>query len=218
MTTKTESYNFYSVFDYIIESACSEAIRHKAGEYTLPLLDFSKYFKFYYQDEDTQYKPLDEASTMYEFLKVHVTYSKDGMTEGSQSLFKQYFGNPSWSYYNNTDVEEYWNAYSVVEINENHLNYVEYEGEYCATLGSSFAEYLSKLSNADINVNLNFDNLDRNIFGIDLSNFDFKINSFVITNSSYSSETFKIFNADMCYMQPTLNLGGAEWQKSIIYI
>ena len=101
----SDKYNFYTLFDYILEASLSDSAKHDNGEYSIALLDLSKYIKFYYQDDDTQYKPLDEASTMYEFLKIKVTYSKDGLTEASQSMFKQYQGNSSWNYYNNTDVE-----------------------------------------------------------------------------------------------------------------
>lgn len=203
--TKYKSYNFYSVFDYIIESACSDSAKYENGEFSIPLLDFSKYFEFWYQDEDTQYKPLDEASTMYKFLKVHVTYSKDGLTDASQSLFKQVYGNSSWNYFNNTDAKEYWNAYSVIELNENHLNYVydEVESAYYVTIDKQFANYLKGLSKAEVNINLNLTNLDFETYAINLENFDFRIESFEITTDR---EDFEIYSQQSCEIVPMIKV------------
>ena len=205
-TTENVSYNFYSLSDFILNSAASNSAKHENGEYTISLLDCSKYIKVLYQDKDTQYKPLDKTSTMYEFLKIHVTYSKDGMTNASQSLFHQYYGNASWSFFNDTEVEDYWNAYANIELTESNINYV-YNNEkssYYATIDEEFAQYLSTLTKADIKVSLDFNDLDFDVYGIDLSNFSFDINSFEII-TEYGSD-LTIYNSDKCETQPVLKV------------
>lgn len=217
-TTDIMSYNYYSIFDYIIETAMSDSAKYDNGEFSIPLLDLSKYIKFYYQAEDTQYHPLDEASTMYEFLKIHITYSDDGMTSAQQSMFKQYYGNSDWSFYSDTDVEDYWNAYSDITITEKHLNavYNELENAYYVTLDREFANYLNTLQMSEITVNLNLDNLDYAIYGIDLQNFDFNMESLTISSNEISE--LEIYNQEDCSVDITLNLaGGVVWQRNIIY-
>lgn len=201
---KELSYNFYSLFDYIVNSALSDSARFENGEYSISLLDCSKFIKFMYQDTDTQYKDLPKTSTMYEFLKIHVTYSKDGMIDASQSLFHQYYGNSSWNYYNNTDIENYWNAYANLELTEANMNYVynEEKSAYYITIDENFAKYLQGLSNANISLNINTSNLDFEIYGIDLYNFYFKIKSFEITADSV--EDFVMYNQTSCDVVPTI--------------
>ena len=60
---------------------------------------------------------------------------------------------------------------------------------------------------AKISINLNLDNLDYAIYGIDLQNFDFNIESFEISSSTLADLT--IYNQEACSIQPEINLGGA---------
>ena len=203
-TTEKVSYNYYTLFDYIIKSALKDSAKETYSEFAINMLDLDKYLKIYYQDDDTQYKPLPKTSTMYKLFKIKVNYSKDGMTKASQSMFKQFKGNSSWDYYANTGVEEYWNAYAELSLTEANVNFVynEAESAYYITLDEKFSEYLKGLSNAEISIDLDLTTLDFEIYGIDLQNFDFKIESFEI--STTSTENFKIYNSNACSLTPTL--------------
>lgn len=197
-------YTYEDLFHYICPSAETNSAKHENGEFTIPMLDLSKYVKIMYQNEHTQYVDLPKTSTMYEFFKVKVNYSKDGMTDASQSMFHQFRHSPTWNYYNNTDVEKYWNAYSELQLNEKHINYVynEFESAYYIVLDTKFSQYLKSLSYSEISIVLDTTAVDFDIYGIDLEHFDFKIKSFEIIVDSV--EDFEIYNSDKCSLNPTI--------------
>lgn len=204
-TTEKVSFNYYTLFNSIVNSALTESAKEEYLEFAMNMFDLSPYVEIYYQDEDTQYKPLSKTSTMYKLFKIKITYSKDGLTDVSQSIFKQLKGNSSWDFYSNTDVKEYWNAYSSIVLTENNLNYVydESESSYYAVIDENFAEYLSSLSYAEIIFDLDFTVLDFDVYAIDLKNFDFDVKNIDIQSNN---EDFVVYNQAYCEIIPNLGV------------
>ena len=162
-----------------------------------------------YKDESGQYHKLDDTSERRNYLAIQVDYDRDGVVEAKDSAFYQIANSTTWNYYENLDLDDYWNAYSDIEITEDHISavYNSIENAYYIALDEKFADYLYTLQMSKITVNLNLDNLDYAIYGIDLQNFDFNIESFEISSSTLADLT--IYNQEACPIRPELNLGGA---------
>lgn len=206
--TKNEKvpFNYNTLFEVIVSSALTDSARYENGEFTISMLDLSKYVKILVQNEDKQYVDLPKTSTTYDLFKVKVTYSKDGMTDASQSMFHQFKHSTTWNYYNNTDVEKYWNAYFELKLDEKTINYVfnEFESAYYIVLDTKFSQYLKSLSYAEISIVLDITAVDFDVYGIDLEHFDFKIKSFEILVDN--AEDFEIYNSDRCSVNPTIKV------------
>ena len=84
-----------------------------------------------------------------------------------------------------------------------YLNFIEYEDseQYFLTIDLDFVSYLKSLSNSVINIKIDISNINKNIMGIDLQNFNFSINSFEIDNVT---DNFLILNQEDCNIRPVL--------------
>ena len=190
------SYTFLDLFDLIVQSALSNSAQEDFAQFSIPMLDCSEMIRLRVLNEDGQYVDLDSTSMDYDFLKVHINYSKDGALNASESLFHQVANESSWSYFNSFETEDYWNSYSVVTITETDVCFVEstyYEGQYYIALTEEYADYLNTLTNVEINVDINLDNISREICGIDMTNFNFDFDNFTITSSD--TQTFDVINS-----------------------
>ena len=198
-------WTWFEVFDYIVTSSIKNSATVEYEEFSLPLLDLATYCDIQYKDEKGQYHPLPDTTENRNYLTMPIDYVDDGATTASDSLFKMIDGSPTWDYYQDTDVEEYWNAYSVVVIDESKINYVynELKDSYYATIDEKFASYLNSLSKSEINVLLDFTKLDFDVYAVNLENFTFKINSFEITTSH---SDFEILSQQSCKIEPTIKV------------
>lgn len=201
-------YSWYHLFDYIMNSALKNSGTEDFSEFPLALLDCSEFIKVEKLDSNGQYYELENTAEIRNYLIIPVEYTKDGALDTSDSLFKMVNSSTSWSYYGQTDVKEYWNAYSELLITEKNLNFV-YNSEfdkYYITIDNDFSKYLDKLSNTEISICIDLDNIDFDIYALDLQNFTFDIKSFVI--SSEIAQDFTIYNQSACEIVPTFNFGG----------
>lgn len=205
-TTEKISFNYNTLFNVIVRSALTDSAKENYSEFAINMLDLDQYLKILYLDDNNQYQPLPKTSSMYKLFKVKVNFSKDGMTDVNQSLFKQFKGSSSWDYYSKTGVEEYWNAYTELVLTENNINFVynEVESSYCVILDEKFSNYLDGLKNAEISIVLDLSALDFKVYGIDLKNFNFRISDFEILSNSF--DNFKIYNLDSCSVEPMLRV------------
>ena len=207
--TRTATYSWFEVFNKIISSAKEHSSAEEYQEFALKFYDLADFLNIEYKDESGQYHKLDDTSERRNYLAIQVEYDRDGVVEAKDSAFYQIANSTTWNYYENLDLDDYWNAYSDIEITEDHISavYNSIENAYYITLDERFSEYLSTLQMAKISINLNLDNLDYAIYGIDLQNFDFNIESFEISSSTLDDLT--IYNQEACSIEPELNLGGA---------
>ena len=198
------AFTWYEVFQHTMNSAKDNSGTVEFEEYSLSLFDLSDYLDIQYMDDNGQYHNMAETTENRTYLTIPVTYSAKGATQASDSLFKQIASSPTWSYYSDTDIENYWNAYAELSLTEANVNFVynEAESAYYITLDEKFSEYLKGLSNAEISINLDLTALDFEIYGIDLQNFSFDIEAFEI--STTLTENFKIYNSNACSVTPTL--------------
>lgn len=204
---KTTKFTWFEVFDYIIYSARTNSGKVEYEEFSLSLFDLSTYLDIQYMDSKGQYHNMPDTADNRTYLTIPVNYSKDGAINVADSLFKQVAGSPTWNYFNNTEVEDYWNAYAELVLNETHLKYVETTSGYIAMIDEEFAKYLKTLTNAEIKFNINLSNVDYNVVGFDFSGFNFKLNSINISTSK-SQSAFKLFNLDKCSVIPAITYGG----------
>lgn len=206
--TRTTTYSWFEVFDYIIESAINASGSTEFSEFPLALFDLSKYFDIEYKDDNGQYHSLPNTSENRNYLTIQVNYEKDGATEASDSTFKQIAYSTSWNYYSDFELDNYWNAYSEIVITEDYVNavYNQLENSYYLTIDEKFANYLSRLKMSNISIILNLDNLDYEVYGIDLQYFNFNMESFTINSSTISE--LEIYNQENCPVELQLNLGG----------
>ena len=205
--TKTSKFTWFEVFDYIITSAKTNSGKIEYEEFSLSLFDLSVYLDIQYMDNKGQYHNMPDTADNRTYLTIPVDYSLDGATEVRDSLFKQVAGSPTWNYFNNTDIKNYWNAYAKLTLKETHLKYVETSSGIIAMLDNEFADYLRTLTNAEIIFEIDLNNIDYNVSGFDFGNFDFKLNSINISTSK-SQSVFKLFNTDKCSVIPTIVYGG----------
>ncbi len=203
---------FFDLTDYVIQSALTDSAKKDNSTFYIDLLECANFYDLLYKDSRGQYHPLQDATDIKNYLQIKVNYHKDGATESSDSMFKQVAYSTTWSFYDNSNLEEYWNAYGQIEITENHLNFVYNKDRqaYYATIDEKLAKYLESTINTEISVKINFDNLDFNVYGIDLKNFTFKIESFDITSTANTDDTFVVYNSKIPNISPTIHLGGAE--------
>lgn len=205
----TTKFTWFEVFDIIIDRARTSSGKVDFEEFSLSLFDISTYVDIQYMDDKGQFHSLPETSEQRNYLTMPVEYNLDGALTAKDSLFKQVSGSPTWSFYQNTEVSDYWNANAELNLNETHLNYVETNEGYKAEIKKDFAEYLKTLTNADIIFNINLGNVKYNVSSFDFNNFDFKMESIsIITSKTQSS--FKLFNTDKCSVSPKINYGGSN--------
>ena len=198
------TFTWFEVFEFIANSAINNSGKAEFESFSLPALDLARYLTIEYMDNKGQYHEMPDTSENRNYLTIPVEYSVDGAAKASDSLFKQVQSSPTWSIYNNTDVENYWNAYSILNLTEANLNYVYNDDKkaYYAEIDEEFANYLNSLGKTEISLNINLENLNFNVYGIDLMNFDIHIKSFEILTDSVSD--FIIYNSDMCETTPTI--------------
>ena len=193
---KYVDYTFLDLFDLIVQSVITNSAKEDFAQFSIPLLNCSELIRLRVLDEDGQYVDLGTTSIDYDFLKVHINYSKDGVLKASESLFHQVANESSWNYFDSFETEDYWNSYSVVNITESNVCFVEstyYEGQYYIALTEEYADYLNTLTNVEINVDINLDNISRELCGIDMTNFNFDFDDFIITSSD--TQTFDVINS-----------------------
>ncbi len=209
LKVETTTYSWFELFDYIMQSAIQSSANGEYSEFPLSLFDISKYCYIEYKDDKGQYHELEDTTENRTYLTIQVNYDNDGATEVADSMFKQVAYSTTWDYYSSLELDDYWNAYSTFYLTEDYVNFVydQTQDSYYITLDSKFSDYLSKSTDHKIVVNLNLDNLDMSIYGIDLQEFDFDITSFTINSSTL--DDLVIYNQESCDIVPTLNLGGA---------
>ena len=207
--TQQMSYSWFEVFDVIIKSALSHSGDAEYEEFPLSLLDLSRFFEFEYLDENGQYHPLPDTTENRAYFTIQVEYSRDGAIDVDDSMFYQIANSTTWNYYEDLSLNDYWNAYTDIVITEQYLNavYNETENAYYVTLDESFANYLGTLQMSEISVDLDLDNLDYDVYAIDLQNFDFNMESLTISSNEISE--LELYNEESCPVEVTLNLGGA---------
>lgn len=199
------TFTWYEVFEYIANSAIENSAKVEYEEFSLPALDLAKYLTIEYMDSKGQYHEMPDTAENRTYLTIPVEYSLDGATEAKDSLFKQIENTPTWDYYGNSDVKDYWNAYTELTITEDNINFV-YNSDlqaYYITLDAKFSEYLQTLTNSEISVILDTTKLDVEVYGIDLQHFNFDIENFEIKVDSI--EHFKLYNQELCSVEPTLS-------------
>ena len=207
--TQQMSYSWFEVFDVIIKSALSHSGDAEYEEFPLSLLDLSRFFEFEYLDENGQYHPLPDTTENRAYFTIQVEYSRDGAVDVDDSMFYQIANSTTWNYYEDLSLNDYWNAYTDIVITEQYLNavYNETENAYYVTLDESFANYIGTLQMSEISVDLDLDNLDYDVYAIDLQNFDFNMESLTISSNEISE--LELYNEESCPVEVTLNLGGA---------
>ena len=197
-------FTWYEVFQYAINSAKSSSGTSEFEEYSLSLFDLADYLEIQCYEGD-QYKNMPSTSENRTYLTIPVDYSAKGATQAGDSIFKQIASSPTWSFYDGTNIEEYWNAYADITLTESNCNFVydESQDSYYLTIDEMFVNYLKTLSYSEISIHLDVSVLDFDVYAIDLKNFTFKINDFVIT-SKY--EDFIVYNQAYCNVVPTLEV------------
>ncbi len=205
--TRTAQYTWYEVFDYLMTSAINNSGKEEFSQFPLPLMDCAEYLTIEKYD-GRQYHPLDKTTEVRNYLTVPVDYTKNGATVASDSLFKMVNASTAWEFYSHSDLDEYWNAYSEIEITAKNINFVynSLESAYYITIDKTFAEYLNNLTNAEISISINLDEIDLAIYGIDLQNFTFDIEAFNVSATNH--EALTVYNQSACDIVPTFNLGG----------
>lgn len=205
-TAKTGQYTWFELFKYIVDSAKNSSKSVEDATYYLDLLDCAKYYHLLYQNDKGQYKELDKVSDLRNYLQIKVNYHDDGITDASQSMFKQVDYSPTWNYWDGTGVDDFWSVVTEMHVTENNIRLVESNGKNYITINSDFVDYLKSLKNTEFYVDINLDNIDVEVSAILMDNFTFKAKEFKITSSN--SQEFKILNSNTINT-PVLNLGGA---------
>ena len=205
--SRTTTYGWFEVFDVIIKSAVSHSGDQDYEEFPLSLLDLSRFFDVEVKNESGQYVPVPDTSENRTYLTIQVEYSKDGVTEASDSKFHQIANSTTWNYYEDLNLNDYWNAYSDIEIDERYINAVfnSTENAYYLTIDEAFSNYLDTLQMSKIEVNINLNNLNYDVYAIDLQNFDFNMESFTIIGTDL--EDLEFYNIENCPVEIKLNGG-----------
>ena len=186
--TYQAEYNLFDVFNYICQTSMSA--KEDYEEFSIDCMDLSEFFTLLKLDKDSkQYKELPKTSSVYNYLKSRVNYSKNGALTVSDSLFKQVANSSSWAYFDQFDVKDYWNGSVVMTLNERNMTYMmsEHYNAYYVALDKTYADYLKSLTGVELSININLDNLDISVCGIDLSNFDGIVNKMTISTKRYTS-------------------------------
>ena len=203
---ETGTYTWFELFRHIVDSCMHDNRALGDSTYYIDLLECSKYYHLLKQNDKGQYLPLDKVSDLRNYLQVKVNYHDDGITDASQSMFKQVKYSPTWSYWDGTGVEDFWSVVTPMHITEANITTIESNGKNYITINQDYVAYLKTLSNAEFYVNINLDNIDTEVSGILMDNFTMKTQEFNITSST--SQEFEILNPSS-YNVPILNLGGA---------
>lgn len=200
-------YTWFEFAQYIYQSLHSHSNNIQDGTYYINLLECDTYYRLLYQTDKGQYKELDKVSDLRNYLQIKINYHKDGITDASQSMFKQVNNNPSWNYWEGTEVEDFWSVVTPLYLDESNISTIadESTGNYYITITKEFADYIDGLSNAEVYVNINLDNLEVGVSGILMDNFTFKTQEFNITATN--SQVFDVLNPNTINT-PILNIGG----------
>ncbi len=202
-------YSWYEVFDYIIKSALTSSARETNSVFPLSLLDLDPYMKIEKQDSKGRFDEVPKTTETRNYLTIQVEYTKDGATKATDSKFNQVGYSTTWSYNNQKEVKDYWNAYTTINLTEKHLSKISsshYTDSYYLTIDKNFVDSLNKLPNKDLKININLDNLDYKALGIYMDNFVFKTAPLEFNITSSTSQQFEVIHADK--LTPTLNFGG----------
>ncbi len=186
--TRQAKYNLYDVFDYICRASMSA--KEDYEEFSIDCMDLSEFFTLMKLDKDSkQYKELPTTSSVYNYLKIRVNYSKNGALTASNSLFNQVANSSSWAYFDEFPIEDYWNGSVAMTLNERNMTYIysEYYKKYYVSIDKSYVDYVKYLSGVELSIELQLDNLAFDICGIDLSNFDGLVDKMTITTAKNPS-------------------------------
>ena len=196
-------FSWLEVFDIVMRSAMDSSASTSMTEFDLSLIDLSDIITISKKNDKGQYESLSKTAEIKNYFNIRVNYSLDGANSVEDSMFGMVASSSTWSSDNFNKVENYWSAYADITLTEKHLNYVlnEEEGLYYATIDETFADYLKGLFKSNKRLFLDFRKLDFDVYGIDLMNFDFKIESFNIVTSV---EDFVIYNQYQCDIVPTI--------------
>ncbi len=205
------SQTFFELTDFVFHSALQDSARHENSTYYINFLECSAFYEILYKDEKGQYHEMPDTTDLKNYLQVKVNYHKDGITSATDSMFKQIGYSTTWSFFNNDNLKKYWNAYGEIKITEKQINsiYNKERNSYYVTIDEKFAKYLENANMAEIIVDINLDNLNYDIYGIDLKFFTFDMKQFEITSTKNTAETFVLYNSGNTNIAPTLHLGGA---------
>lgn len=201
--TETVKFTWFEVFDAVMRSAMNNSGSEEFSKYALPLFDLSQFITIEYLSNG-QYKQLDATTENRNYMTIPVEYSKDGAVKASDSLFKMVKNSASWSYYEGTEVENFWAVVATIDVTEKNVKLIEAGNEWYITLDDRYSKYLSNLSSVEISVNINLDNLDKTISGIIMDKFTFKVKEFNITSAN--SQSFAVLNKST--IEPNLIFGG----------
>lgn len=199
----TYKFTWFEVFDVIMYSAINNSGSEEFSKYALPLFDLSQFITIEYL-HNGQYKQLDATTENRNYMTIPVEYSKDGAVKASDSLFKIVKGSASWSYYEGTEVEDFWAVVATIDVTEKNIKLIEAGNEWYITLDDKYSKYLSNLSGVEISVNINLDNLDKTLSGIIMDKFTFKVKEFNITSAN--PQSFAVLNKST--IEPNLIFGG----------
>lgn len=186
--TRQAKYNLYDVFDYICRASMSA--KEDYEEFSIDCMDLSEFFTLMKLDKDSkQYKELPTTSSVYNYLKIRVNYSKNGALTASNSLFNQVANSSSWAYFDEFPIEDYWNGSVAMTLNERNMTYIysEYYKKYYVSIDKSYVDYVKSLSGVELSIELQLDNLAFEICGIDLSNFDGLVDKMTIITAKNTS-------------------------------
>ncbi|MGN0787540.1 MAG: hypothetical protein ACI4L6_00520 [Candidatus Onthoplasma sp.] len=208
--TEKSTFTWYDVFAKIIYSAILNNQTSSMSEFSLNFFDLADYLTIEYKNEKGQYLPVDKTSDTRLYLSIPVTYSSNGAINTDDSYFGMVKNSSTWSVYDNTPVKDYWNAFTDINLTEQHVNLIANDSNtsYIITFDETFKDYLSTCSKANINFNINLDNFEDSVLAIDMSYFDFRINELKITSSTITESQFQILNRTSNMVKPTLVLGG----------
>lgn len=187
-------YSWYSISDYIIKSALLDSARANNEIFYINYLDCAEYYELL-QYDGRQYKEMPEVSHLKNYLQVKVTYHKDGAQEYTDSLFHQVANSVTWSYDDGTNAKDFWDSEDTFTITEDMISLLKLEGvdAYYITIDSAFVDLLKTQTNTNYIIDINLDNISKNVIGVELSNFTLEVESFTISSST--DMQFTVLNA-----------------------
>ena len=188
--TITSKYSWYSMADYIIQSALRDSARENNSVYYINYLDCADYY-YLLEYNGRQYVELPDVTDLRNYMQIKITYHKDGATKASDSMFHQIANSTTWAYDDGTNAEDYWtddNSYIITESMLSRLESSYYDGYYLTIDSALMYEFLNK----NVSVYINLDNLNYDVVGIDMTYFVGPFESFIITSTE--QQDFKILN------------------------
>ena len=200
--TKTSIFTWFEVFDKIMNSAQNPTGEIEYSKFGFNAFNLAEFVEITYQDENGQYKPLEETDETKVLCSIPVDYTMNGATEIKDSMFNSVKNTTTWSYWNNTTAVDFWGAEINQKVTEKQLNYIHYSAYngYFLTIDKKYSNYLKTLNNVDVVIDLTNKN-QYELMGIDLQNFDFKINSLTIKNAT---KNFLLLNTEKCSVTPVV--------------